>query len=128
MNVRAVTSSIDSMRVTDERFNLIRRNSLRQEVDGSFDELEDFEDRRHAKSECEEYVPSPGLARTRRATHEYVVASCSWLPPGATSGAKALSRGKVDLDFSGMWAMFSCESACHRCSCHMRLSPSHLST
>ena len=28
-----------------ERFKILRRNSLRNEVDGSFDELEEFEDR-----------------------------------------------------------------------------------
>ena len=31
--------------VDGERFKMIRRNSLRNEVDGSFDELEEFEDR-----------------------------------------------------------------------------------
>lgn len=29
----------------NDRFNMIRRNSLRNEVDGSFEELEDVEDR-----------------------------------------------------------------------------------
>lgn len=29
----------------DDRFKMIRRNSLRNEVDGSFEELEDVEDR-----------------------------------------------------------------------------------
>lgn len=34
-----------------ERFKMIRRNSLRHEVDGSFEELEEFEDRNEGESE-----------------------------------------------------------------------------
>lgn len=37
--------------VTEERFKIIRRNSLRNEVDGFFEELDDFEDRRESTSE-----------------------------------------------------------------------------
>lgn len=37
-----------------ERFKMIRRNSLRNEVDGSFEELEEFEDRNEATSESHE--------------------------------------------------------------------------
>lgn len=47
----------------EERFKIIRRNSLRNEVDGSFEELEAYEDRNEAPSEsnqrrensCESY-------------------------------------------------------------------------
>lgn len=37
--------------MNNERLKLLRRSSLRHEVDGSFDELEEFEDRREIKSE-----------------------------------------------------------------------------
>lgn len=37
--------------IDGERFKMIRRNSLRNEVDGSFEELEEFEDRNEVTSE-----------------------------------------------------------------------------
>lgn len=37
-----------------DRFKMIRRNTLRNEVDGSFEELEEFEDREQATPKGEE--------------------------------------------------------------------------
>lgn len=40
---------IENSRMDNERFKILRRNSLRNEVDGTFDELEEFEDRGEAE-------------------------------------------------------------------------------
>lgn len=41
-----------------ERFKIVRRNSLRNEVDGSFEDLEDFEDRNEAPAGNSSELPT----------------------------------------------------------------------
>ena len=56
--------------VDGDRFKMIRRNSLRNEVDGSFDELEEFEDRNETTVNGEPVVPHTWYVR------ESVVSEC----------------------------------------------------
>lgn len=46
--------------MNNESFKILRRNSLRNEVDGTFDELEEFEDRNEASPG--EFTPSSRIS------------------------------------------------------------------
>lgn len=97
-----------------DRFMGIRRDTLHNEVDGCFDDLEEFEDRNETSPQCESVGRALGRTREWIKSREEVLlfftsysCSCQMTMNRRSRSAEPFAKAFADFDFMSSDVMYS---------------------